>query len=46
MSVGLFIGIANVIGLFGFKPPTKDLNCTIALAFMIILQVEAACILA
>ena len=23
MSVGLFIGIANVIGLFGFKPPTK-----------------------
>lgn len=42
MSVGLFIGIANVIGLFGFKPPTKDLNCTIALALMSIILVEAA----
>ena len=42
MSVGLFIGIANVIGLFGFKPPTKDLNCTIALALMSIILVETA----
>ena len=42
MSVGLFIGIANVIGLLGFKPPTKDLNCTIALALVSIILVEAA----
>ncbi len=42
MSVGFFIGFANLIGLFGFKPPTKDLNCTIALALMSIVLVEAA----
>ena len=42
MSVGLFIGVANIIGLFGFKPPTKDLNCTIALAVMSIILVEFA----
>lgn len=42
MSVGLFIGAANLIGLFGFKPPTKDLNCTIALAAMSIILVEFA----
>lgn len=42
MSVGLFIGVANLIGLFGFKPPTKDLNCTIALAAMSIILVEFA----
>ena len=40
MSVGLFIGIANVIGLFGFKPPTKDMNVTIALAVMSMFVIE------
>ena len=34
MTVTLYIGIANLIGLLGFKPPTKDMNVTAALAFM------------
>lgn len=28
----LFIGFANIVGLFGFLPPTADVNVTIALA--------------
>lgn len=42
ITVGLYIGVANLIGLFGFKPPTKDMNVTIALAFMSILLIEIA----
>lgn len=42
MTVGIYIGIANLIGLIGFKPPTKDINVTIALAFMSIVLIEAA----
>ena len=34
MAVALYIGIANLIGLLGFKPPTKDMNVTVALAVM------------
>ena len=30
----LFIGFVNLIGVFGFKPPTKDLNVPAALALM------------
>ncbi|MBR1853274.1 MAG: F0F1 ATP synthase subunit A [Lachnospiraceae bacterium] len=41
-TVLLYIGVANAIGLFGFKAPTKDLNVTIALAVMSIVLVEAA----
>lgn len=41
-SVLLFIGISNIIGLFGMKPPTKDLNVTAALAIMSILLIEYA----
>lgn len=41
-TVLLYIGLANVIGLFGFKSPTKDLNVTVALAVMSIILVEAA----
>lgn len=41
-TVLLYIGLANAIGLFGFKAPTKDLNVTIALAVMSIVLVEAA----
>ena len=26
-SVAIYIGIANLIGLLGFKPPTKDMQC-------------------
>ena len=32
ITVLIYIGIANIIGLFGFKSPTKDLNVTAALA--------------
>ena len=38
----LFIGFVNLIGVFGFKPPTKDLNVTAALALMSIVLVEVA----
>ena len=42
VTVLLFIGVSNVIGLFGMKPPTKDLNVTAALAIMSIILVQAA----
>lgn len=42
MTVLIYIGIANIIGLFGFKPPTKDLTVTIALAVMSIVLIEYA----
>ena len=42
MSVVLYIGIANLIGLIGFKPPTKDMNVTVALAVMSIVLIEVA----
>lgn len=41
-TVLIYIGLANVIGLFGIKPPTKDMNVTVALALMSILLIEAA----
>ena len=41
-TVLLYIGLSNIIGLFGFKSPTKDLNVTAALALMSIILVEAA----
>ena len=41
-TVLVYIGVSNIIGLFGFKSPTKDLNVTIALAVMSIVIVEAA----
>ena len=46
MTVLLYIGVANIIGLFGMKPPTKDLTVTIALAVMSIVLIEAAGIIA
>lgn len=42
MTVLIYIGFANVIGLFGFKPPTKDLTVTIALAGMSSVLIEFA----
>ena len=42
MTVLLYIGTANIIGLFGFKPPTKDLTVTVALAVMSIILIEFA----
>jgi len=40
MTILLYLGVANLIGLFGFKPPTKDLNVTVALALMSIVLIE------
>ena len=42
ITAALYIGLANLIGLFGFKPPTKDLNVTIALALISIILIEVA----
>jgi F-type H+-transporting ATPase subunit a len=39
-TVLIYIGCANVIGLFGLKPPTKDMSVTIALALMSIVLIE------
>ena len=42
MSTVIYIGIANIAGVFGFTPPTKDMNVTIALALMSIILIEYA----
>lgn len=42
ITVILYIGFANIIGIFGFKPPTKDLNVTVALSVMSIVLIEYA----
>ena len=42
ITVVVYIGVANMIGLLGFKSPTKDLNVTATLAIMSIVLVEAA----
>ena len=41
-SILIYLGIANLIGILGFKPPTKDMNVTAALAIMSIILIEAA----
>lgn len=41
-SVLMYLGIANLIGILGLKPPTKDLNVTAALAIMSIVLIEYA----
>ena len=41
-SVALYIACSNLIGVFGIKPPTKDLNVTAALALMRICLIEYA----
>lgn len=40
MSMALFIGTSNMIGLFGFKPPTKSMQVTLAMAITSIVLVE------
>lgn len=39
----IYIGFSNIIGVFGFVPPTKDINVTAALAVMasILIQVTS-----
>ncbi len=46
VSVVLFIGFSNMVGVLGFKPPTMDLNTTAGLALTSIILVEAAGIIA
>ena len=41
-TVLIYIGVANIIGMFGMKPPTKDLSVTGALAIMSIVFVQYA----
>ncbi|MCC8140295.1 MAG: F0F1 ATP synthase subunit A [Lachnospiraceae bacterium] len=41
-SILIYIGTANLIGIFGFKPPTKDLNVTVGLALMSIVLIQIA----
>lgn len=40
VSTAIYIAISNLIGYFGLKPPTKDLNVTAALALMSIFLIE------
>ena len=42
ISTAIFIGAANLIGIVGFVPPTKDLNMTAALAIISIAVIEYA----
>lgn len=41
-TVLLYIGFSNIIGVFGFKPPTKDMCVTIALSLMSIVLIEVS----
>ena len=38
----IYIGFSNIIGLFGLKPPTKDLGVTATLAIIAIVMIQAA----
>lgn len=42
MSTAIFIGASNMIGIFGFKPPTKSMQSTAAMAITSIVLVEFA----
>ena len=42
VTVLVYLAVANMIGLFGYVPPTMDINVTAALSGMSIILVEAA----
>lgn len=42
MSVAIYIGACNMVGIFGFKPPTKSMQVTAAMALTSIIIVQAA----
>lgn len=42
ISTAIYVGAANLIGIIGFKPPTKELNMTVALSLMSIFIIEYA----
>ena len=41
-TVALYIGLCNIIGIFGLTPPTKDVSVTAALAIMSMLLIYGA----
>ena len=41
-TVALYIGLSNLIGIFGLTPPTKDISVTAALALMSMLLIYGA----
>ncbi len=41
-TVALYIGLSNVIGIFGLTPPTKNINVTAALALMSMVLIYGA----
>ena len=41
-TVALYIGLSNIIGIFGLTPPTKDISVTTALAVMSMLLIYGA----
>lgn len=42
MSIAVFIGASNMVGIFGFKPPTKSMQITLAMALTSIVVVQVA----
>ena len=42
MSMAIFIGASNMVGIFGFKPPTKSMQVTAAMAISSIVLVQIA----
>lgn len=44
MTVLMYLGIANMVGIIGVAPPTKDLNVTAGLSLMSIVLVQYASI--
>ena len=38
-TVALYIGVSNLIGIFGLTPPTKDISVTAALALICLLVI-------
>lgn len=41
----IYIGFSNIIGVFGFVPPTKDINVTAALAGIAIILIQVTSII-
>jgi len=44
MSLAVIIGASNMVGVFGFKPPTKDMNVTLGFALCSIIYIQYAAI--
>ncbi len=41
----IYIGFSNIIGIFGFVPPTKDINVTAALAGIAIILIQVTSVI-